>query len=57
MQSYILEESTRCSLISYMIVSEGAQQRTLMNMKRLLVEAVESQCIQHASFLPSLLAL
>ena len=40
-----------------MIVSEGAQQKTLMNTKRLLVEAVASQYIQHASILPSLLAL
>ena len=37
------ESSTQCTVISYMIVSEGAQQRALMIMKRLLVEVVESQ--------------
>ena len=57
MQSYMLEESTQCTVIGYMIVSEGAQQRTLMITNRMLVEAVESHYIQHASILPSLLAL
>ena len=57
MQSYMLEESTQCTVISYMIVSEGAQQRTLMITNRVLVEAVEPHYIQHASILPSLLAL